>query len=245
MKRILFIVGTHGNELAPLQLFYQYPYGRTENTEWEVVVANPDACLLNVRCINHDLNRIFGQPPQRGNEALRARMLKKKILDGKFDVVYDVHTSTEYKPKTWQHCAFINIKNTLNLSALEPLQMKHIIWDNDPKYNTQYTTSCHPVGITLEYQKFTDIGKTTDDILCDFDNIVQNVRNKTKRILYTADTPVTHEDRLKYKLTFEDFRPLTVIEKNQLSLSSKERYVPVFTDIEFHQEYYCFLNKKV
>lgn len=244
MKRILFIVGTHGNELAPLQLYYRHPYGRIKNVEWDVIVANPDACFLNTRYIDHDLNRIFGNLPKTGIESSRARMLKSRIINGKYDAVYDVHTSTEYKPESWQHCAFINSYNSLTRRALEPLNTKHVIWDKDPTYNTQYTTSCHPVGITLEYQKYRDIRKTIRDIMNDFNKIIHEINGTVKRTLYTADRPISHDDRERYKLILKDFYPLTLAEKKYLRLSTDNVYVPVFTDREYHQEYYCFLNKK-
>ena len=246
MKELLFIVGTHGNELAPMKLFYDHPYGQTDKVRWEVVVANPRAVFRNQRFIDHDLNRLFGNTSSEGGwEAGLVSEIRERINRKKYDVVYDVHTSNDSKPFSFPDCAFINTLDQANIDALSPLYVDHIIWDSNPAYNRQYVTSCHPVGVTLEYQKTTSFQHDVGKVLNDFESIVYQHQPKRKQIVYEADRPVTQEEAEMFNLKLHDFSPLSEENRQQLHLP-EGIYVPVFVNKkEVDPLNYCFLNRKV
>ncbi len=242
MKKILFIVGTHGNEQPPLHLFYNYPYGRNTYCEWEVIVSNPSAVSLNQRYIDEDMNRLVKN--KASHEMARKKAVLTRIQQGKYDVVYDMHTSTAIKPVTWPDCAFINHLDKANKNAVAFANCTHVIWDWNPTYNSNYMASEHPAGVTLEYQKTGDYRYDVERILSDFLQIVEGRIAKNKKIFYKADIPVTQKQRREYAFTFEDFKPLTKPEKNVLGLNGN--YVPVFINpSEVDPEYYCFLNREI
>ena len=249
MKELLFIVGTHGNELAPLKLFYDHPYGQTDEVRWEVMVGNPGAVLENTRFVEDDLNRSFGKEDY-GNlheytkylvDRIHGRIAKKH-----YDILYDVHTSNDIKPLSFPDCAFINNVDDKTLQAVKNLTVEHIIWDSNPEYNGQYVTSAHPVGVTLEYQKTARFEYDVKKVLVNFENVVYQRIPQRKKYLYEADKPITQLERDRYDLQLEDFKPLTSEQNILLQLPPDEVYVPVFVNKkEIDPNYYCFLNKKL
>jgi len=245
MRKILFVVCTHGNELAGLHLFLTHPYGRRKNIEWEVLIGNPEAMTLNQRFLETDLNRSFNANWSTSYEEKRAQALKKRLK--KYDVVYDIHTTSAIKSQALDDCMFVNTIDAKAIEACSYVSAKHIIWDSDKEYNKQYSTGHHRVGITLEYQKSGDFFEDVNRIMSDFYNIVSAHKSHIfPKFLYKADRPVAHNEQLKYKLDFSDFHPISEEDKKVLELKNKEEYVPVFVNPpEVDPEFYCFLNKKI
>lgn len=245
MKKVLFVVCTHGDELAGHKLFQDYPYGETDKVSWKVIIGNPEAVSLNTRYIESDLNRSFNIEKPRTFEEKRARILKSYFKE--YDEVYDIHTTRSIHPSSWDDCIFVNKTTPELLKACTYLTAPHIIWDRDEEYSKQYLTYHHPVALTLEYQKTYDVYNDYERILVDFENIIhQEKPRQQEKTLYEAARGITQEEHTKHKLEFEDFKPLKAIEKEQLGLSLDEVYVPVFVNSkENDKEYYCFLNKKI
>lgn len=248
MKKILFVVCTHGDELAPLQLFLRHPYGQTEKVEWEVLVANWKAALTHTRFVDDDLNRLFGENEKNSPKSWESTLvpeIRKRISQKNYDVVYDVHTTTRIKPKETPDCIFINANDKKNLHAVSLVKTPFVIWDSNPIYNQQYLTSCHPVGVTLEYQKTALFENDVARILSDFHNITHE-KVQGKKMICKADQPITQKEAKKYKLSLKDFVPLTVQQKKLLRLPPKDNYLPVFINPpEIDPINYCFLNKEV
>lgn len=245
MKKILFVVCTHGDELAGHKLFQDYPYGETDKVSWKVIIGNPEAVSLNTRYVESDLNRSFNTSQPHTYEEKRAQILKKYFQD--FDEIYDIHTTRSIHPTSWDDCIFINNTKPEVLRVCSYLSAQHIIWDSDEEYAKQYLTYHHPLAITLEYQKTYDVYNDYERILVDFENIIhqEKPRQHTK-ILYEASRGITQEEQEKYNLEFEDFRQLKTIEKKQLGLPNDEVYTPVFVNNkDIDPVYYCFLNRKI
>jgi len=245
MKKILFVVCTHGDELAGHKLFQDYPYGETDKVSWKVIIGNPEAVALNTRYIESDLNRAFYVQKPHTYEEKRAEILKKYFQE--FDEIYDIHTTLSINPSSWDDCIFVNNtkKETLNTCAF--ISAPHIIWNRDEDYSKQYLTYHHPFALTLEYQKTFDVYSDYERILVDFENIIhQENPRQAEKILYEASRGVTQEERQKYQLELEDFKPLKVHEKKQLKLPVNEVFVPVFVNPQKADlDYYCFLNRKI
>lgn len=245
MKKILFVVCTHGDELAGHKLFQDYPYGETDKVSWKVIIGNPEAVALNTRYIETDLNRSFNVQIPKTYEEKRAQLLKTYFQ--KFDEIYDIHTTQSIHPSSWDDCIFVNTTTPEILRACSYLSARHIIWDSDNEYSKRYLTYHHPLSLTLEYQKTYDVYNDYERILVDFENIIHQERPKEKeKVLYEASRGVTQHEQLKHQLEFEDFKSLKAIEKKQLGLTEGEIYVPVFVNAkEVDPNYYCFLNRKI
>lgn len=245
MKRILFVVCTHGDELAGHKLFQDYPYGETDKVSWKVIIGNPEAVSLNTRYIESDLNRSFNIKKPRTYEEKRAQILKSYFKE--YDEIYDIHTTRSIHPSSWDDCIFINRDTPEAMKACTYLTAAHIIWDRDEEYSKQYLTYHHPIALTLEYQKTYDVYNDYERILVDFENIIhqEKPRQHTKT-LYEAFRGITQKEKEKYQLEFEDFRQLKSIEKNHLELPKDEVYTPVFVNSkDIDPVYYCFLNRKI
>jgi succinylglutamate desuccinylase len=245
MKKILFIVCTHGDELAGYNIFLKYPYGRTNHVEWKVVVGNPEAVMLNSRYVESDLNRSCNVKNPKTYEEKRGVLLKKIMED--YDLVYDIHTTTAVREKSpWEKVIFVNNVNKETMQYAKNLDFDYVIWDSDIEYQKQYVTALHPIGITLEYVKFTSVAKTQAMIEKDFLAIVNGKNSKKKQIVVEAYKPVTQEERTKYKLQLKEFVKLTQKEKQQLSLEKNSEYYPIFINTpETDPVNYCFLNKDI
>jgi succinylglutamate desuccinylase len=92
--RILIVGAQHGDErLGPrLQRFLkQDTIGRYANVEY--LCGNPRAYRRNVRFTETDLNRSYDTLPPRTYEQKRAQKILRRIQQGAYDVVLDVHTS--------------------------------------------------------------------------------------------------------------------------------------------------------
>ncbi len=245
MKKILFVVCTHGDELAGHKLFQDYPYGQTDKVEWEVFVGNPEAVSFNTRFIETDLNRSFDARNPTSYEEKRAELIKLRLQQ--YDEVYDIHTTRSIHPSSWDDCIFINHSKPEILEACRYINAPHIIWNSDQEYAKRYLTYHHPFALTLEYQKTYDVYSDYERILADFENIIhQEMRLKKQKIIYEASRGVTQQERGIHGLEFEDFRYLTRLEKKQLELPANEDYVPVFVNqTETDADFYCFLTRKI
>lgn len=245
MKKILFVVCTHGDELAGHKLFQDYPYGETDQASWKVIIGNPEAVTLNTRYIETDLNRSFNPSNPQSYEEKRAQLLKSYFQE--YDEVYDIHTTQTIRPSSWDDCVFVNNVKPRVLEACSFLSAPHIIWDSDEESSKQYLTYHHPIALTLEYQKTYDVYSDYERILVDFENIIHQEKPRSKKkFLYETVRGITQQEKQKYQLEFEDFRMLKSIEKKQLGLLSDEAYAPVFvTSNEAAAQYYCFLNRRI
>jgi hypothetical protein len=245
MKKVLFVVCTHGDELAGLNLFLNHPYGRIGEVEWKIIIGNPAALTLNTRLTETDLNRAFDTKNGALYEEKRAEILKTCFKG--YDVLYDIHTTTDITSADLDDCIFVNNIDAKTLEACSYVSPPHIIWDSDKEYQKRYLTAHHPVGITLEYQKTPDFFHDVNRIRTDFYNIIHEEKSSSpKKILFEADRPVTQEEKNEHGLVFQDFKELSTQDKKALKLKETETYVPVFTSspLEDHQ-YYCFLNRKI
>ncbi len=246
MYKILFIVCSHGDELAGYDLFLKHPYGKTSDVEWKVVVGNPEAVFLNTRFVESDLNRSCNVKTPKTYEEKRAVLLKNIMKD--YDVVYDIHTTTAiHSKKTWEKVIFVNNIDEKTLSYLDTVDIKTIIWDSDKEYQKQYVTGMHPFGITLEYEKLLTVEETRSMIMKDVMSIIANKKLKKKtKLLLKADKPVTQKQREEFNLQLTDLVKLTVIQKKQLQLPVENTYYPIFINPpEIDAVNYCFLNREI
>jgi len=175
MKKILFVVCTHGNEVAGFNLFINHPYGQVGSIFWEVIIGNPQALALNIRFTETDLNRSFDTRDGSSYEEKRAEILKKRFQN--YDVVYDIHTTQVIKSPELDDCIFINTLNAETVQECSFVSAPHIIWDSDTQYQKQYLTAHHPIGITLEYQKTADYFHDVNRIRNDFYNIIHQQKS--------------------------------------------------------------------
>lgn len=98
MKRVLIVASQHGNELLGEQVYaHMTAYYPELLSMVDYVLANPRARAANVRYVESDMNRSYA-PGAVGYEAERATALRQQILDGRYDMVLDMHTTTVNQP---------------------------------------------------------------------------------------------------------------------------------------------------
>tara|TARA_Y100000590_G_scaffold263893_1_gene296201 strand:+ start:48102 stop:48914 length:813 start_codon:yes stop_codon:yes gene_type:complete len=94
--KIAVIGGTHGNEPVGIEVMKYLKQNKPKGLlhEYECFLGNPRAYEEGKRYIDTDLNRSFGKNGERkGYEGDQSAELVKKI-EGKFDFILDLHTTT-------------------------------------------------------------------------------------------------------------------------------------------------------
>lgn len=237
-KKILFIVCTHGDELAGAELFYKYPYGRTEAVEWKVLIGNPMAHFLNLRFVEEDLDFICNTGSN-SYEGRRSELLAKAMAE--FDIVYDIHTTTLYQNKVID-CAFLNTLD--NKADLDFIAADHIIWDSNN--NNNYVTSLHPRSACLEYARTDNVADDRARILADFERIIHQEQLDKKRQLTEFVSLVRKQDVPGHTFDWENFTNISAADKALLALEAAQDYMPIFVNPDAGSEdVYACLNRYV
>lgn len=239
MKKILFVVCTHGNEVAGLDLFLKHPYGRTSHVEWEVVIGNPKALSLNSRFIDTDLNRIGLSYKKLSNsyEVERTALLEQKMSG--YDVIYDIHTTSSILDEV-NDCVFVN-----NLDSIPDTYFalaEHVI--HDVKDNQKYVTSLHKNGITLEYIKTATVENDRARIKADFERIIHQKKASKKKILSEFYCLISQEKSKKYNLRWENLQPITDEDVVALNLPTGTYYPMFVNSVQNDKQVYAALNIK-
>lgn len=106
--------GTHGNEPVGIKVINGLNSTDTKNFvhDFKTFLANPKAYELGKRYVDSDLNRAFGKSgSSKGYEKKRSEELKG-LIDGKFDFILDLHTTTS------------NMGLTVILTRLDEISLK-------------------------------------------------------------------------------------------------------------------------
>lgn len=95
MKKILLVGSQHGDERLGDKLIRRIKlYHPSLMVHVDFYLANPKAHRLNKRYIESDMNRSFSSN-QDSYEAIRAKKLLAKIKASNYDLVLDLHTTTD------------------------------------------------------------------------------------------------------------------------------------------------------
>ncbi|MDN5274497.1 MAG: hypothetical protein JWP06_398 [Candidatus Saccharibacteria bacterium] len=98
MNKILLLGAQHGNELLGIQLYEHITRKRPQMLPFVTYkTGNIQARKQNVRYIESDLNRSY-TGKSRTYEERRAKRILKYIIQNKFDLVLDLHTTTCEQP---------------------------------------------------------------------------------------------------------------------------------------------------
>ena len=92
MKRLLIVGAQHGDERLGHRL-YRYLVRTNMTTNVDFVCGNPRAYRQNVRYTETDLNRSYGVDRPQSYEEKRAAKILRRIANGNYDYVLDIHTS--------------------------------------------------------------------------------------------------------------------------------------------------------
>jgi len=149
---IAIVGGTHGNEpvgvevvkairnLQPKSPFHTY----------ETFIGNPEALKQRVRFIDSDLNRAFGKNGRpKGYELKRSKELKNR-LQGSFDLILDLHTTTSNMGLT----AILNNSHTTTRQACcflkESTASFKLIEEDQLDDESTHLNRLAPAGVTIE-----------------------------------------------------------------------------------------------
>jgi len=149
--KIAIIGGTHGNEPTGIEVIKHLEAETPKyKNEYQTFLGNPEAYKIGKRYVDSDLNRAFGKTGQsKGVETKLSSELTKSI-QGNFDFVLDLHTTTS------------NMGATVILTHLDEASVRAACWlkENNPELviivssraggDCPYTTSMASSGLTVE-----------------------------------------------------------------------------------------------
>lgn len=239
MKKILFVVCTHGDEQVGKHLYNIRPQGKVDNIEWSVIVGNPEAMFLNQRYTESDLNRVFPGNKNGTYEERRASQILPLVNAA--DIVIDIHQTRA--DSTMKDCLFVNSIDRLTLNLCKKFRAKNIVWDWQPDH-IKYVTGSHNLGITVEYTRSYNYQEEVSRMMTDVNNILEDgFYENIHQTLWKADRGITHEERGTQEL--QNNTELTDEQKDFFHLDKSDIYIPIFIGEYPESKYYCFLNKKI
>lgn len=186
-RKILFIIGTHGNEGFSRDVFRnltrQYPKNKYG---YDQTVGNPRALKGNVRFTEADLNRSApGDPTSEIYEERRAAKIMK--LSKKYRFVIDIH-GTVSDSGIVTIIPYPTLQN-LVLAAMLPVK-RNIIWYTKSSFEkgplVQFT-NCPGIEIECGPKSSKQTKKALEDVLSqfletlkigNFDNLIDNLKDK-------------------------------------------------------------------
>lgn len=235
-KNIAFVVMTHGDERIGQELFINYPYGQTDFTTWQVIVANPRAWELGVRYVDTDLNRLFHgekRPKAVGGTASSYEMARAKWLYDAlqpYSNVYDIH---QYMGgmKDKEPMLFINNKDEETLDSISYLPYEKIVVDSPP-WNSMYVTSVKSASVCVEYPK-TTYSEDKLLLLRDFFNVIHRKAQNVSRSFYRSIRGVSWDEARRRGYNFTPWEPVEV--------DGHVYYPYLVAGTGGYSGYYCFL----
>lgn len=230
--KVLVLGGTHGNELLGVRLVQSLQKTPIKNVD--ICIANPRAVQQDVRFVETDLNRSFGEQERTSYEIDRAKELSWLVKG--YDIVLDFHNTQTPN----NNCAFVGVDaDPILYEVAKSLGYKQVIqatYDCINKY-------C-PNTISME----TSVGDGWDD--------VDVWRRKIAKLVcepLRADSPLATY-RYLCRVTWEESEKLDgaigwqpfieLSEKDKTGLGRQGEIVPIFVGSRL-TEYYATLLERV
>ncbi|HEU4984274.1 MAG TPA: succinylglutamate desuccinylase/aspartoacylase family protein [Nitrososphaera sp.] len=180
MKRILLIGSQHGNELLGEVLQAYIHKNHRELLPYIThVTGNIKAKKAGVRFIESDLNRSY-TGGRKTYEERRANKLLQLIKKGQFDLVLDLHTTTNTHI---QPCLIIPSVNESIRPFLSASSIERLVLMRHPMVETSLIGSC-PTAVSIEvsYRDLDD--KLMSRLTSDISNFLANNFVAKKRTVY-------------------------------------------------------------
>lgn len=186
-RRILFIIGTHGDEGFSKKVFknLESRYSKS-GYGYDKIVGNPRALMKNIRFVEADLNRSApGNPTSEIYEERRAAKIMK--LSKKYQFVIDVH-GTVADSGIVTIIPYPTLQN-LVLAAMLPIK-RNVIWytkSSLKKGSLVQFTNCAGIEIECGPKSSKQTKKALEDVLSqfletrtigNFDNLIDNLKDK-------------------------------------------------------------------
>ena len=206
MKRILFIGSQHGNELLGDVLHGYIKKHRKELLPFITFkIGNLRAKKAGVRFMESDLNRSY-TGSRRTYEERRAAGLLSYINNGSFDLVLDLHTTTNTHIKP---CLIIPSVNESILPFLTSSSIERFVLMRHPMVAASLIGTCpSAVSIEVSHAGLSSglMGRLSDDIA----RYLSNIPVPAERIIYEVD-----ELLAKGELSAAEIKKMRNFEKNE------------------------------
>lgn len=228
--KILVIGGMHGNEKLGIRLVELLK--QTPIPDVDVIIANPEAVMLNKRFVESDLNRSFGHQQTVTLETKRAQELLK--VAEQYDIVLDFHNTQTPN----NNCAFVGINcQPILYDAIRAVGINRCI---EATYDCVNKYCLNTVSIEIS------IGDTLDDAAVWYEKIVM-LMTSTKQVsdelsVYQFRRRVTWSEKREYD--FNDWQPFKLLneaEKKKLTIIGD--IVPIFIGSRLTEYYATILEK--
>lgn len=228
MKKILFIVASHGDEPMGLKVVERLFKGKTKN-KFDYLIGNPKALKNNARFIDTDLNRIYPGKPKGNIEETVAYNILKFIKKNNYDYIIDLH-STVSKTGTF---IIITKPSTKNLGLALMFDIKKIVIWPKSKESTGSLSSFVKCGVEIES------GPKNDE------KIIKNLENILNKFIEGSN----NKDNIKDKIRGKEFYMITgKIKSKKIAPKLKDfkkngKFYPLF--VNQYEGMLCYKMKKI
>lgn len=227
--KILLIGSQHGNERLG-DAFYahlcaNYPEVALHTT---FLLGNPRAYKQNVRYIESDLNRSY-DPVLSTYESRRARVIKRYIDRGNFDLVLDLHTTAcKQAPSLLIPSLTPERRAYLKVSFIDKIViMRHPIVRSSLMYQ-------HPQIIAVEVNHDEVRPHLLDQLACDLQRFLGKKQHFIIRTIYPVDNLLSKDE-----VTKEEQRQLVNFKPTPAG------YIPILTGENSYKKNTHYLGFKV
>lgn len=231
--KILILGSQHGNERLGIKLYEHIKKHRSKLEQHvSYKLANPKAFRQNVRYVETDMNRSYGEDTH-SYESSRAAQILRDIDDGSFDLVLDMHTTTCDQPP----CLIVDTIRQENKLFIRASTVAHIVEMRHPVVNNSLNSMRSNV-VSIEANEH--VTTPLLDSLCDdIERYCQKATVNIKRYVYPITEFVTKSeineseaDKLvNFQLSLLGFYPVLVGENSYkqqtdyLGFKAYERYL--------------------
>ena len=215
MKKVLFIVGLHGDEKTPVEVIKKF------RPKVKFLVANKPALKKGKRFLEADLNRVFPGKKKGTLEEILAGKILSRIKEIKPNVVVDFHCSTGFTP------AFVILtrKSKKHLLLAKRMGIGKVVFMGRKIASGKSLIDNVSLGVSVETGK-EGLKRTEEAITKVIKNIIGgresfiNERFEVFDVLKKVDPKET---------LVKDIRPFVEVKKGELisNLKGKKRYAPV------------------
>ncbi|GAM74036.1 probable aspartoacylase [Vibrio ishigakensis] len=155
LNKVLLVAGTHGNELSGIYLQKLikdnlYPADRSSFST-SCILGNPEAVKRNVRFVESDLNREFGETGSDTLEGKRAQALKQQHASTKNQLIIDLHNTTSNMGATLILLSGSDFHNKMGAYVKHRMPEANILFEDRKEWKQQpYLCSMGDHGIMIE-----------------------------------------------------------------------------------------------
>lgn len=237
MKKLLFVVGIHGDEKTPIRVVTDF------RRRINYLIANKSAAREGKRFLEKDLNRVFPGVENGCLEEVLARKVLVKIKKSGVDAIIDIHGSSCATPPF----VIVTKKTTDHINLAKKTGIKRVVFMGSKIASGKALIDHVDLGISLEAGREGKL-ETERVIKKSIEKVLTGKRGNTIELYKVFGVLKKRSER--EKLT-RNVRPFVRIEKGELIVREKNykrfaetAFYPVLPRSKNYSGIFCLMAKR-